>query len=497
VNTIQLNVLETTVGGETGATGGATPKAVIRIKGLTSIPADPMFRIEPIDDALIEDGNVDWPSGPRRPAAVLAGNNQFDLVLGPDVLDSRLLVAGTPVSVSLCGTPAVSELVWPDMQVHAARPKRPVILTEQLRAAEREAIEARRREAAIEQARVEAAAAAAVEAERLATETARRHAAERLEASRKPRLVAMPAQLPTVPEIDHQKEASAFVETLLGTSDAMIPTDLYASQEPETPADMAKATPPAAHFERMETKPTQQLSQLKRYKADAPTAPAMQLPVLSDKLNAVVSTFSAAGEAGDQRRRQIGAFAAGLVAAMVLMFGLVQLKLLPFGGGRGAQTPDIALASARANGTLRSVLATGGVSPRGRQTAGIDAVTALTLADRHLHGTDLPRDQGEASFWLRHALSQALEPEAMRWALTQLGTIHAAPEGFEPDYTKARMLWEVSSALGDPVAMCFNGSLYEYGLGIARHKDLAHALYERARNAGGCPGVEQAISRTR
>jgi TPR repeat protein len=85
----------------------------------------------------------------------------------------------------------------------------------------------------------------------------------------------------------------------------------------------------------------------------------------------------------------------------------------------------------------------------------------------------------------------------MRWALTQLGSIFASPEGFEPDFVKARMLWEVAGGLGDPVALCFNASLYEHGLGVTRHKDLARALYERARTAGGCSGIDDAISRTK
>jgi TPR repeat protein len=200
--------------------------------------------------------------------------------------------------------------------------------------------------------------------------------------------------------------------------------------------------------------------------------------------------------------RQLAAFVGGLTAAALLMFGLLQFRVLQWQSGTvatlAAAAPDVALTSARTPGSLRAVLATGGISPRGRTAVTVGPAAALLLADNYLHGTDgAARDQGEASFWLRHALSHALDHDSMKWSLTQLGSIYAAPDGFEPDYAKARLLWEISGALGDPVALCFNASLYEYGLGVAKHKPLARALYERARNAGGCRNVDDAIARTR
>jgi TPR repeat protein len=153
--------------------------------------------------------------------------------------------------------------------------------------------------------------------------------------------------------------------------------------------------------------------------------------------------------------------------------------------------------AAHADGTLRALLAASDRSPRGRSTADVGFAAALTLADRHLHGDDQPRDQPEASFWLRHALSLQLDTETTRWALTQLGTLHAAPEVGQPDYAKARLLWELAGALGDPVALCFNAALHEYGLGLPKQRDRAHGLYARAREAGGCAGLDAALARTR
>ncbi len=196
-------------------------------------------------------------------------------------------------------------------------------------------------------------------------------------------------------------------------------------------------------------------------------------------------------------RRAAYGFAAGIAATLALIAAAASLDLMPQAWRRPADTtrPDVALANARAHGTLRSILAIGGISPRGRAPAGISAAVALQLADRHLHGVDFPRDQGEASFWLRHALSLPLDVEAMRWSLTQLGAIHAAPDGFEPDYAKARVLWELASTFGDPIAMCFQATLYENGLGVPAHRALARAWYERARFNGGCPDLDAALAR--
>jgi hypothetical protein len=412
--------------------------AAIRVTGLSALPPDPTFRIDPIDDAL-GDSQTDWPSGPRRPAAVKAIAGGFDLVLGPDVLESPLLAPGTPVIVSITDTDAEAELIWPSIATRRPRVRRPVIVTEALREAERTQTETKRREAdAI-----------------LATATAR---VANAEPSRAPR--------------PHRKTAALKGGTAgagdPGTGpDGRVLSGFKAQLQSEhTAAALIRKDGGRAH-----PLPGTAL---------APVAPS-DLPRPA------------------RRGRQIAAFGGGLGLAALLMFGLVQFRVVKLqpGGQVAGGTPDVALTLAKNSGTLRTVLATGGMSPRGRAASGVDGVTALRFADGHLYGTsDIPRDQGEASFWLRHALTQPIDHESMKWAYTQLGSIYAQPDGFAPDYAKARLLWEISSALGDPVAMCFNASLYEHGLGVPKHRDLARALYERARNAGGCRGVDDALKRT-
>jgi TPR repeat protein len=190
-------------------------------------------------------------------------------------------------------------------------------------------------------------------------------------------------------------------------------------------------------------------------------------------------------------------FAAGLALAFACVALLAMGNLLPVGPRTAMPAGEATMAAARADGMLRTLLATGDTSPRGRKASDVDLAAALTLADRHLHGAEAARDQAEAAFWLRHALSLPLDQTTMRWALTQLGTVYAAPDAGKPEFAKARLLWEVAGGLGDPVAFCFNAALYEYGLGAERHRDLAHALYQKARAAGGCAGLEAALARTR
>ncbi len=426
--------------------GFAGATAALRLHGDVTLPADPIFRIDPIDEALLlEPGG--WPAGPRRPVEVRKTDGYVDLVLGADVLDSPLLEAGTPVVIEVLATRAIAEMAWPELAVLASRPRRPVILTEKLR-----------------------------EAERLEQEAAARAAIEEIEAAKRLAATEAEARKREAAEISARRQKQSDLGLKRAANGDVAPMLMPTAQRRRGNVVALDGGPPSAgdHLRLVTAAPAP---------AGKPSAPE------KDK--------SAPGGLMSGRGAWI-AFAAGLISAVALVAGLIAWRILPIGGKTdAAMTPDIALAAARSSGSLRSILATTGTSPRGRASSGIDAATALALADRHLHGVELPRDPGEASYWLRHALSMPLDPEAMRWALTQLGTLHAAPDGFEPDYAKARLLWEVAGALGDPVAMCFNASLYEYGLGIAKHRQLANALYERARNAGGCPGIDEAITRTK
>ncbi len=148
-----------------------------------------------------------------------------------------------------------------------------------------------------------------------------------------------------------------------------------------------------------------------------------------------------------------------------------------------------------ADGLLFDALSVGALSPRGSSGAGVGAPRALENANAQLTGAT--RDTEEAAFWLRRYLAVALGNDRTMRALTQLGSVYAEPEGRSPDYAKARLLWEIASAAGDPVAMCFLGLLHENGLGGAPDRRAALQWYERSKQAGGCPQVDEQIARVR
>ena len=148
------------------------------------------------------------------------------------------------------------------------------------------------------------------------------------------------------------------------------------------------------------------------------------------------------------------------------------------------------------NGTLLfDALSAGAVSPQGITAKGVTATRALARANAQLQIKGAGRDTQEAAFWLKHYMSDTLGDVRMARALTQLGATYAEQTGKGADYVKARQLWEMAGALGDPVAMCFLGRLFENGWSVAANSTTALHWYERARDAGGCPDVEDAIAR--
>ncbi len=81
--------------------------------------------------------------------------------------------------------------------------------------------------------------------------------------------------------------------------------------------------------------------------------------------------------------------------------------------------------------------------------------------------------------------------------LTQLGTAFADGTKRPADYGRARQVWELASAFGDSVAMCFLGTLHENGLGTAADRRVALQWFECAKLAGGCPSVDESIARVK
>jgi hypothetical protein len=195
------------------------------------------------------------------------------------------------------------------------------------------------------------------------------------------------------------------------------------------------------------------------------------------------------------------------IVAVIAVLALQGLVYLLFGSTllRGPAKPG-ALASLAshtvatesvADGTLYEALWSGPSSPRGNAARDVPPAKALELAAGMLQGPAGTRDTEEGAFWLKRHLARTLGDEHTLRALTQLGSAYAEPTGQAPSYEKARQVWEVASAVGDPVAMCFLGALYENGLGVKASRTKALQWFERAKQSGGCPSVDEAISRVR
>ena len=134
--------------------------------------------------------------------------------------------------------------------------------------------------------------------------------------------------------------------------------------------------------------------------------------------------------------------------------------------------------------SVYEVIWAGPQSPRGVAAADVSPAKALQLAHALLHGNDSERDPEEAAYWLKHYLASASGGDPIRIALTQLGSAYAQPVQGQRDFASARIVWELSSALGDPVAMCFIGAMHEHGLGIYQSSRIAKAWYDRAADLG-------------
>ena len=143
------------------------------------------------------------------------------------------------------------------------------------------------------------------------------------------------------------------------------------------------------------------------------------------------------------------------------------------------------------------MLQVGAVSPRGLQARGVAPAKALETASGLLQATGAARDTDEAAFWLKRYLGQSIGEERSLRALTQLGSAYAEPSSAAADFVKARQLWEIAGAAGDPVALCFLGTLQEHGLGVPQSRTGAYRWYERAKQAGGCPSIDEALARNR
>ena len=202
--------------------------------------------------------------------------------------------------------------------------------------------------------------------------------------------------------------------------------------------------------------------------------------------------------------RPMLSLAAALIVAVGGLYLLTNRNALPPADGKTASAATVT-ASDRMIGAppplgpsatpVFDALSAGMMSPQGVSAKGMTATRALARAHAQLMVSGSARDTQEASFWLKRYATDALGDVRMARALTQLGGTYAEPAGKPADFNKARQVWEMASALGDPVAMCFLGRLFENGWSVSADSAKALQWYGRARDAGGCPGLDESMAR--
>ena len=459
-------------------------EAILRLTGVALVPPGSTYRIDPVAEDETVEVPAGWPSGELRPCAQRITRDGVDLVISADVVEAAALLPGTPVAISVPAVGARAELKWPSLrECGPARQESGAVIVSEMAA-----------ELAV-RAAVKLAAGARADLERLEMELAATAGVEAEEAER--RIIAALVRnlgddgalssLTLAPDIPPKPWASASASR----------DEVLASLKPVSelrPAEPRKAPLPTPQ----KPVPSKPLT------VAAPVALEVVPPPPMPTVRQVTPSAGAMGDASARSRASRSPWP--VVAAFVLgcMLAGAAAVVAPISASRLASLtapsiPKAAEASVSApvvGRGLADILAVPESSPSGEPAGQVGLEEALRRADQSLTGTNLgDPDRREAKFWLRKALSASLGDERLLWAITQLGTLYASPEGEAADFASARALWELAAAKDDPVALCFLASLFEAGLGVAKNAPEALSLYQRAKAHGGCRDVDAAISR--
>ena len=102
-------------------------RAVIVLAGLKELPVRTSFRLRPADGADDRDGGSSWPTGEHLPLTARVTGEGIELVIGPDLAESQVLMPGTPVEIELSHAAVKGEFLWPTI-TPSARPRRKNLL---------------------------------------------------------------------------------------------------------------------------------------------------------------------------------------------------------------------------------------------------------------------------------------------------------------------------------------------------------------------------------
>lgn len=460
--------------------------AVIRLHGVADLSQQPTFTIDPIDGETGETrARI---NGAFSPLSTRQTPDGLELVIGPDVVENPALLPGTPVAIEVAAAGVRAEVLWPSIMPLVRQRRQPVVMSTARRLT---VVQAGR-----DQSRAVVAAGGGrprvVEAVVPATDA-------------KP---GEPAPIPfaAVATAAHAARQAVAVEPLAVAArapvplrDTVIPLPRSLAAEAARSAEMAAAADAAT------------AAAIAPSAAPAPVAPMLAPTPTSTALEPAAPRPAPAAIAHQADTDALGRRLSGIAMLMALLAigsSLLVLQMVRSMRGGSSTPAQLATAAPAASGALSPALPAppsamyeifkvGTLSPRGTESGGVDIAKALALADTYIHSSGSARDLREGEFWLKRALAMSLGDDRSRWALTQLGSLYAAPAEGDPSYEKARLAWEMAAGLGDSVAMCFLGNLHQFGLGVPASRSTALRWYELAKQSGGCRGVDDMIARVK
>jgi hypothetical protein len=422
--------------------------------------------------------------GDLRPRGQRITRDGVDLLIGPEVVGAPALQPGTRVAIYVPSVDAHAELQWPSL---------PLLRAPRVEGAENDGAGQPSGGARLDP---EPQAAAGSEAPGLDVgNEGLRKVAElaALAAQAADRAREATAAAAANGTLDQKHDATATVASTPGDTTNVLPPPT----SPIAPGS-AEPLPPAAPLPAPARPARSGTAVLTPATVPAPALSNASAKILAPPPAHPTHIVVAAASNSTQGRFPaflLGCLMAGGIAAVAYVWREQQLALQP------AKTASVEAQASRTGGfaasRLAAILDVPARSPLGSTADGVDLAEALRRADASLSGGGATASRREARFWLRKALALGLGDERILWAMTQLGTLYAKPDDEAPDYEAARTLWELAAAKGDPVASCFLASLHEHGLGFPRDPARALELYERARDRGGCRGLDEAIARLR
>ena len=508
--------------------------AVIVLRGIEGVSGCPAFRLRPVEAGGAGSPLPPWAVRELKPLAVEMRDGSAGLIVGPELTDSPALQPGVPLEISVPALGVRGEFLWPAVappsdattgRIVTSVRATPVAQTDTFDfavvedaatappktdpgAADRDTVTPDASLPRPVELRPVARAAAPSDTDRASmTEVAKRVSPVQSPApDLSPRLKAVvPLAAPV----------SASECTLIAPPEPQPEPQAHQSSHPVTDRMVAKESQsaagrqPAANTEREPIEPrgpdpTDQAAA--GAGSDGPVQHASTMSKASEpapaSLPQAIEAPLTRGGVGPEQRTPLSRTGV-LASVMAAVLGLQLIGLVWFDvkiARRGAHAP-VPVVAARANAPtlattpppvsaplIYDALARGPVSPRGVAAEGVSPARALERAHALLHGGSERRDTEEGIYWLKHHLAASVGTERSGIVLTQLGSAYAEPSSGPPEFGRARAVWELAAAFGDPVAMCFLAVIHERGLGVGTNTAIAKAWLSRAEAAGGnCP----------